>query len=154
MRILKVKVTKDNKIMMVWEEPTKQGTYDKYQMTCSDEARPEFYVKLQALGVHALEMLELPENYLSRIKVKGVSFSYGGEKEVMGATIITSMELMNSNCDLNLNTPHKASEPYSDGPADEKQLLTADCVMTLLELIEECKAYISGDRAQGKLFAA
>lgn len=151
MRILKVKVTKNNKIMMVWEEPTKQGTYDEYQMTCSDEARPEFYVKLQALGVHALEMLELPENYLDRIKVKGVSFSYGGDMEVMGATIITQMELLNSNQDLNLNTPHKASAPYSEGPADEKQLLTGDCVEALLELIEECKAYVSGDRAQGKL---
>jgi hypothetical protein len=45
LRILKVKVTKDNKIMMVWEEPTKNGSWDEYQMTCSDEARPEFYVK-------------------------------------------------------------------------------------------------------------
>ena len=39
-------------------------------------------------------------------------------KEVMGANICASMDLKKSNCPLNLNTPHKASESYSDGEAD------------------------------------
>lgn len=43
MRIKKVKITKENKIMMVYEQEAKMGGWDEYAFTCSEEARPEFY---------------------------------------------------------------------------------------------------------------
>jgi hypothetical protein len=154
LRIKKVKVTSENKIAMIYEDKNSNGTWDEYSFTCSDGARPTFYTALQDLSKHVIEMCELPVDYQSKIKVRGVSVSYGGEKEVMGATITAQMKLNNSNCDLNPNTPHKASDSYSDTPADDKQLLTDNCIGDLKTVYEECKAYISGDRAQGKLFMA
>jgi hypothetical protein len=152
-RIRKVKVTSDNKIQMVYEAQSKTGAWDEYSFTCSEEARPEFYQMMKRMAVHVVEMCELPDNYLSRIQVKGVSFSFSGEKDVMGATISAQMKLENSyNC-LNLNTPHKASDSYSDVPADPMQLLSGDCIDDLEKLAGECEVYINGERAQGKLFA-
>ncbi|MCK9326537.1 MAG: hypothetical protein M0P69_13685 [Bacteroidales bacterium] len=154
MRIKKVKLTKERKILINYDAQSKNGLWDEYSMTCSEQARPEFYAAMEALGAHVVEMCELPENYLAKIKVKGVSFSYAGEKEgVMGATISAQMELKNSHPDLNLNTPHKAEAMYNENtPDDDKQLLSGDCVEALESLQEECKAYISGDRAQEALF--
>lgn len=90
---------------------------------------------------------------MDRITVHGVSYSYGGETEVMGATIVASMKLEESYQELNIITPHKASAMYCpDTPDDEKQLLTGDCIDRLETLVEECELYIRGDRAQGNLF--
>jgi hypothetical protein len=152
MRIKKVKLTTDKKISIAYEQQSKKGNWDEYSLTCSEEARPEFYSALAALAPHVIEMCELPESYLSRIEVRGVSFSYAGEKEVMGATIIAQMKLHYSNTNLNLNTPHKASDSHSGLPADEMQLLSASCVKALKALCEEVRVYIRGERAQGRLF--
>ncbi len=153
MRIKKIKLTSDGRISVSYEKPSKTGIYDDYSFTCSEAPRPELLKTLQALAPHVIEMCELPKSYVDIINVTGVSFSYGGEKEVMGATIISQMKLNQSNCDLNLNTPYKASDSYSEAPADEKQLLSDACVNALFYLCEEIKMYINGDRAQIKLFA-
>ena len=154
MRIKKIKITSDNKIKVAYEKRNKIG-WDEYSFACSDEPRPELYTALKALAPHVIEMCELPEDYLPRIDVRGVTYSYGGENEVMGATIVSQMKLENSYVKLNLNTPHKASEPYSENsPPDEMQLLTDDCIDALEELCEEVNLYIEGERAQQTLFAA
>ena len=151
MRITKLKV-KEGRVRIEYEQPAVVG-WDKYSLDCSESPRAQMYACLLNLCPHVIEMCELPEGYLDKITVSGVSFSYGGEREVMGACLIATMKLDNSNCDLNLVTPHKASESYSEGPADEKQLLSDKCIEALEDIIAECDAYIQGDRAQGKLFA-
>jgi hypothetical protein len=152
LRIKKVKVTKEKRILIMYEKKGKNGWWDEYSLTCSEDARPEFHQTLRDLRTHVLDMCELPENYLDRLTVRGVSFSYGGEAEVMGATISASMELYESNQGLNINTPHKAEDSYCDAPADPKQLLDAKCIKCLDRLMEESELYIQGDRAQGSLF--
>lgn len=154
LRMKRARVTSENRINMIFEKKNQAGVWDEYSITCSDRARPEFYEALKNLSPHVVEMCELPEGYLGRIKVRGVSFSYGGEKEVMGATITAQMKLNHSNCDLNLNTPHKASDSYSDSAPDENQLLSAHCIDALETLCGECELYINGDRAQSNLFVA
>ncbi len=150
-RIKKVKITKHNRINIQYEKQNKNTeTWDEYSLTCSDEPRPEFRLALARLATHVVEMCELPYEYKSRIIVNGVTFSYGGESETMGATIISQMELENSNTNLNLNTPHKGSEFYGD----PKQLLTDECIDDLEELIKEVELYIEGERAQMNLFQA
>jgi hypothetical protein len=151
MRIRKVKITKYNQVIMVYESGSRNQ--DEYSFTCSEKARPEFYKALEAMSEFVLDMCELPESYTDRIKVRGVSYSYGGENDTMGATISASMTLEESYQALNLVTPHKASEMYCpDTPDDDKQLLSGDCVEALKKLITECELYIKGDRAQGSLF--
>lgn len=152
MRIKKVKLTDTGKIVMVYEKSTKNGIWDEYSFSCSEAAKPSFYAAMAKLATHVVEMCELPESFTEKISVRGVSFSYGGEKEVMGATISAQMKLDKSYQNLNINTPHKASDSYSDSPADDMQLLTDDCIDDLLKLQAECEDYIDGDRAQGRLF--
>jgi len=152
-RIKKVKIGSDKKITMAYEQMNKSGSWDEYQFTCCDLARKSFYGAMEDLAKHVVEMCELPPEYIAKIEVRSVSVSYGGEKEVMGATISAGMKLENSNCNLNLNTPHKASESYSDGMADDKQLLPANCIVDLKALYAECELYINGDRAQQSLFS-
>lgn len=151
MRFLKVKYAKF-KVTLEWEKKNKKGDWDQYSMTCSDEPKPEFKAALGAMDRDVIEMCELPETYLTRIVVTGVSFSYGGEKEVRGATVTAQMHLNKSNVALNLNTPHKVEEFYADD-GDPKQLLTDGCIGRLGELEVEAEAYVNGDRAQGELFA-
>jgi hypothetical protein len=153
MRIKKIKVTSDNKVYVAFEKRSVTKIWDEYTFSCSEAPRPELLTALSKLAPHVIEMCELPESYLDKIDVRSVSFSYGGVDEVMGATITSQMKLENSYTNLNLNTPHKASDSYSDAPADEKQLLTHDCIRDLDQLCEEVELYINGDRAQGKLFA-
>ena len=153
-RIKKIKFTSTDKISIQYEKiNSKLSTWDEYSMTCADLPRPQLRTAMQDLGPQVIEMCELPKNYLDRITVTGVSFSYGGEKEVMGATITSQMKLSFSNCDLNLNTPHKASESYNEYEADPKQLLTDECVDALYILCDEIKLYINGERAQVSMFA-
>ena len=154
MRFKKIKVTAEKKIFIVYERQMQSGNYDEYALTCSEEARPGFYTAMQALAPHVVDMCELPQDYLERITVRGVSFSYGGADEVMGATISAGMKLNYSYSSLNLNTPHKASGSYSKNDPDKMQLLSADCVKALNNLCGEAKLYLNGERAQMNLFGA
>lgn len=154
-RIKKIKVTKTGRISIEYDLYNKRAeAWDEYSLSCIDDPRPEFLIALARLSTHVVDMCELPKDYRNRVKVTGVTFSYGGEYEVMGAVIISQMELENSNCNLNLNTPHKASESYSDGDADPKQLLSDDCIDDLYGLCKETELYIDGDRAQISIFEA
>ena len=153
-RINKVKITKQNEISINYEVKNERiDTWDEYSLSCSDAPRPEFEKALRNLNAHVIDLCELPQAYIDRIKVNGVTFSYGGADEVMGAVIVSQMALKYSNCDLNLNTPHKASDSYSDQEADPDQLLSEDCVEALEDLCNEATRYIKGDRAQTNLFA-
>lgn len=155
MKIKKVKLTKENKIHIAYEQRSKDPRfYDEFSFTCSEMARPEFYAALKELAMHVVYMCELPLVFVSKIKVRGVSFSYAGENDTMGATISAAMKLENSYPELNLNTPHKAEEMYNaDTPPDDMQLLSDACINALKELQEECVLYVKGDRAQGNLFS-
>lgn len=155
MRMKKVKVTKEGKIFLIWEREIQSGSYDEYSMQCSDPARPEFYNAMIALDKHVIDMCELPDSYLDRITTKSVSFSYGGDTQVMGAVISASMKLENSPAGLNLNTPHKACDSYNpEQPVENPALLLSEkCIEDLDILADEAELYINGDRAQMNLFA-
>jgi len=152
-RIQKAKITAENRIEIKYQQKNQTGGWNEFSLSCIEQAEPEFYTALSALAADVVEMCEQPESYIDRIKVRGVSYSYGGDAEVMGATISAGMTLLNSNCPLNMNTPHKASDSYNDGPADEKQLLSGDCFDRLRSLHSLAERYVKGTRAQGDLFA-
>ncbi|CDX01274.1 Hypothetical protein DPCES_1387 [Desulfitobacterium hafniense] len=153
MRIKKIKIS-SGRVLVNYEKRSKSGLWDEYSFNCSEEPRPELKEAMTALAPHVVDMCELPEEYLSKIEVKSVSFSYGGENATMGATISGQMKLENSYCGLNLNTPHKASEMYNpSSEPDEMQLLTEECIDDLEVLCEEVKLFIDGERAQQRLFA-
>lgn len=155
MRFKKIKVTTNGKLNFIYEINNNES-WDEISYTSSTKAQDSFHTALQALANDVIDMCELPDEYREKIQVSGVSFSYGGEKEIMGATIIASMFLQRSNVNLNLNTPHKIREPYSGdvGGRDErgKQLLSTECVYHLDALITEAKEFIRTVKKKLPLF--
>lgn len=151
MRFKKIKMTREGKIQMEYEIKNSKGGLDEFSFSCVDEPKASFVNALNDLRPDVLEMCELPDDYLNRIRVSGVSFSFGGENETMGAVLIASMVLYKSNVALNLNTPHKTEDFYGE-TGDENQLLSSECVSRLNRLTEEAEDYVKGIRAQGNLF--
>jgi len=152
MRIKKVKVMSDEKICLSYETKNTNGKISEYTLVSGEKATPSFYKTLQELRESVIEICELPGDK-DMIKVSGVSFSFAGDNDTMGAVITAQRKLNNSNTPLNLNTPHKAVEPYGEGKAaDAKQLLPDECINILNELISESEAYIEGKREQTNLF--
>ncbi len=150
MRFQKIKYSKD-KVKIEYELKTEKGGWDQYSFACSDEPKPGFKEALVALGQDVIALCELPENYITRIIVTGISLSYATDDEIPGATIISQMALRNSNVNLNLNTPFKPFQPYSEG-ADISQILSEACVERLERLMEEAEEYVNGIRAQKEMF--
>jgi len=151
MRIRKIKYnrTGDEKGVLVrWEERGGEGSWDKREFESQDEPADEFGEALQSLAGDVEKMCEIPHDGLHGILVTGVTFSYGGEKEVMGAMITAQRQLVNNPCAWNVNTPHKASDSYSDTPAPREQLLQEDTIARLNDLIEQAEGYIQGTRKQ------
>ena len=153
MRFRKIK-PKDGKVCLIFEKKC-GGVWDEYQVNCSEAPAGDFHAALRGLIPHVIAMCELPDSYAGRITVKGVSLSYGGENEVMGASISASMKLHDSYQELNLTTPYKASDSYTEGQdADPMQVLTDECVQAVEYLCERAEAYLNGERLQRSLFAA
>ncbi len=151
LKFKKIKMTKDGKVQAEYEIKNEKGGMDEYSFSCADEPKPSFRKAIDDLREDVLDICELPDEYLDRIRVNGVSFSWGGENETMGAVIIAQMLLEKSNGNLNLNTPHKIAEFYGE-TGDGRQLLDPDCVGRLGKLIDEAADYVKGIRAQGSLF--
>jgi hypothetical protein len=150
MRFTKIKYSKD-RVRLEYETQNHKGDWDQYSLACSDIPRPGFKEALNALAQDVIQLCELPDEYITRILITGVSLSYGGPSETLGATIISQMALNHSNVNLNLNTPHKPSEPYSEG-GDIFQCLSQECIERLTYLMLEAEDYVKGNRAQGDLF--
>ena len=129
---------------------------NEYTLKCDEQPRPEMAQAFKALAYEVLLLCELPEDYLGRLEVRSVSLNYGGKQETMGATFSARMKLNYSNAPLNLNTPNKPVEPYSEGNYDDeilqKMCLRPECVEKLENLIDEANYYVDGNRAQGNLF--
>ncbi|GEM_PF-2053858 len=151
MRITKVKLSPKRVSIEYEKERPGQDAADEFTLNCYDAPRPELRKALDSLRPFVLQICELPENLLDRVTVTGVSYSYGGEREVMGAVILAQMACRESGTVLNLNTPHLPSEPYGDDPLPKARMLPELCVEALSVLEDECVLYINGKREQGEL---
>lgn len=150
MRIKKVKYDKkEQKVLISYEEKGADG-YDNYTLDSEDAPNPSLLKSLADLASDVLYLCEIGGKQNFQVDVRSVSFSYGGEKEVMGATISAGIALERSYCPLNVNTPHKTSESYSEHE-DPKQLLDESTIIKLKLVQEEAMKFVSGDRAQLKL---
>lgn len=154
-QITKIKLGKESKVHIEYRVPrsTEDGDdYDLFTLDCVDKPLPAFEDAMMELRKHVLDICEMPADDLEVMKVivKGVSFSYSGDDDVMGATIIAIKTLNKSNTRLMINTPHKFSQPHSENQGAE-MCLSYDCIMVLEELIEQAEKYLDGERAQLKL---
>jgi hypothetical protein len=151
-RILKVKRKKPTGLIVEFERKNPEGKTNKFSMDCVEKPDPCLLGAMDNLADSVRDMCELPDDGTT-ITVKGVSFSYGGEREVMGAVIIAQRSLKNANSPMNLLTPHKASEPYNEGGhIDPKAILDDEVVDWLNVLRDRVVEYIDGRREQTDLF--
>lgn len=124
-----------------------QKERDELSLLCAAPAKQSFYDALESLVPFVAEICEQPQTWAQSVEVRGVSFSYGGENEVMGATISALKTLEKSNSPLVINTPHKSSEPYNEG-GDETICLSDEATAALYHLQRETQLYLDGHRAQ------
>jgi len=151
MRIISVRITKENKVSIQYHVKN-NSSWDEFSMTSCDAPLQSFINALDSLKEEVVKMCEFPEKDKDSIIVRGVTYSYGGDNETMGATIIAQKKLLRSNSNLNINTPHKASDYYSGGDnGDPNQLLSHECVGALNDVMDECEKYINGERQQLQL---
>lgn len=155
MQFLKIKKDKKtDKVTLEYQKKKADDSVDEFAFSSFDKPLPEFDTALLALRKYVLEICEYPVNddFLTRVTVTGVSFSYGGNEGVMGATLIAQLALKECNAPLNLNTPHLAEDFYNENGGSEKQLMPDNMAADLYKLINEAERYLYGERAQGELF--
>lgn len=114
-----------------------------------DEPVQKFKDALQGLCPHLTEYCELPANYASRIKVRGVSITHGDHEDgrkIPGLIITGVMQYKKSHGVLVLNTPFKQSEFLTEAGGDESKLLSDECIEVLETLFAEAERYIIGER--------
>jgi hypothetical protein len=154
--IRKVKIDKKDRIHIEYQYGTKKknenwNLEDMSDVThaCKGKARPQFYMAFTRMIEHIPRILEQPDAFKVGLRVKGVSFSYGGDDLIMGASVSCERTLRSSNSPWYFNTPHKSSMPYSED-GDETVCYTSDVVETLEDIIEETELYIKGHRAESE----
>lgn len=148
-RIRKIKLAE--KVKIEYEVLECDKVKEEYSLTSIDKPLPSFAEAMQVLARSVVEICELPDEDINHITVSGVSFSCGGEKQVMGAVITAQKKLKKTDAPLNLNTPHKTEEPYGE-TGSASQLLDDETVDKLYTVIKEAMRYIEGERQQGELF--
>lgn len=155
-QITKLKLGKDSKVHIEYQVPrtVESGqAFDEFTLNCVDKPLPALELAMLNLRKHVLEICEMPvdDTEVMKVKVKGVSFSYSGDNDVMGATITASKTLAKSNSPLIINTPHKFDQPHNENQGTE-MCLSDDCVNVLEELLEQAEKYLDGERAQLEMF--
>ena len=152
-RLKKFKITPENRFEVHHQKTNSLGGWDDHVMISKEDPDPELFRLLDDLDPYLSEICEFAEHdyYKNPYKVRGLSFSYGGEDEVMGVTVSFQRTLRLSNSPLNLNTPHMIEEPYSaDG--DDTQVMSYDMLITIKQIMEQAIGYLDGKRAQKNLF--
>lgn len=151
MRFTKIKFDR-SKVKLEWDEPNpNKPEPDTFSLTSTDKPAPEFENALNDLRKHVEEICELPDGYCKDSEIRGVSFSYGGDQQIMGATISCMKTLKTANSPLTINTPYLPSDDYS-GNNPNTLLLSVECIADLEKLINCAENYINGIRKQESLF--
>jgi len=150
MRFIKIKFD-GTKVKLEWEIAKKDGEPDIFSLTSTDLPAPEFQTALDNLRIFVEEICELPQGYCQNAEIRGVSFSYGGDDEIMGAVITALKTLKTANSPLTINTPHLPSDDYS-GNNPNVLCLSFDCIQALNNLCDCAENYVNGVRKQQNLF--
>lgn len=121
---------------------------DEFTLKCGEAPRLELKAALQKMAKHAIEICELPDDFL--LHVISVSISYSDEN-VQGLVITTMRSLKNSNAPMLINTPNFSREPYSETGDPDVSIFSHKCAEDLDALEGRVFLYVEGERAQRKL---
>lgn len=152
MLVQKIKINKNESVsisykMLVKNDEKAGEIWNSVKLTSEDRPASTFFTALSNLKPHIVEICELPKDDKKNIVVNGATFTYAGEDNILGARILGLKVLHGSDMDLDLITPHKIEEPYSESDGENK-LFSPKCVNALKQLIQEAEAFIQGERDQ------
>lgn len=119
---------------------------DEFELTSKDEPLDELKKALEGLAIHVKEIAELNDD--AEIIVTGVTFTHKKDdvgENVLGAVITAQHKLIKSTGVININTPHRINNFYSEH-GDEGQLMTMEMEDDLLLLMNYVNKYIQGER--------
>lgn len=126
------------------------GAKNEHTVKSAEKPAPAFIDALKNLKSDVSEWLDQKPEWNINLDIRGVSLSW--TNGIMGACITALKPLKMSRSPLVVNTPHKPSEPYSEGDPDaDSYCLTGDCIATIKELIDAAEGFLDGDRAQTSL---
>jgi hypothetical protein len=121
---------------------------EDHELTSRDNPLPAFLKAVDALPPLVCELLHLPAGYVENMKASGLTISDGSGNEQV--TIVAQKSLNDANGPFNIATPLRLMDlPEAEGsyspPLTDKQVALVD------EVIEQAKAYVLGERAQGQI---
>jgi len=137
---------KEKTLVLQYKQLNDAGKWDKLTLETHDPPDPDFIAAMDSLAPHVIDICEVGETWSpGQLTVSGISVSDSGG--IMGAVITAQVKLETSQSPLNINTPSKPEEPYSEGGSDE-YCLDPDAVESIKYLLTEAKGYLDGKRAQ------
>jgi hypothetical protein len=121
---------------------------DTHNIECSDMPLPAFDNAIAALAPLVCELIKVPASYVENMRAVGLTITDGSGNEQV--TIIAAKSLDDANGPLNIATPLRLMDlPEAEG--SYSQPLGANQVALIDEVVEQAKAYVLGERAQGQI---
>lgn len=147
-RFVKIKLN-DNSIFLAWQE-NDNSEIQEFSFKCNTPAKESFYSSLNKLKSSIVFICGLPKDFESRTTVTGLTLSWSvvNGEFLFGSTLNGSIAIDGRYTGLNINTPFLKE----DGP-DPNQLLPAQTIIDIYELLDNANSYLEGDRAIEDLFA-
>lgn len=141
--ILKVRRTRKH-IVISYRNGDEEHPNVKYR----ENPMPAFDAAIGALAPLVCQLLNLPETYVENMKATGLTLTDASGNEQV--TIVAQKSLQDFNGPFNIATPLRLMElPEADGsyspPLTDAQRALVD------EVVEQAKAYVLGERAQGTI---
>lgn len=113
-----------------------------------DNPLPAFTAALDALPALVCQILALPTSYTENLKITGLVMGLQGEADTV--SILAQKSLNDASKAFNIVTPPRLLAHPTEPGSYTPPLSNADAAL-VWTVIEESKAYVSGDRAQGQL---
>jgi hypothetical protein len=148
-RITKLKIN-DGKISISYAVPSvrdQEGWCDM-KLTSEDAPLPEFIEALAAVKPELLQVLELPASYGANLHIVGAVFSY--KAETLCTSLIAEKALKSTRAELTIKSPSLPEAAPESNP-DAEGVLPTKAALAVNELLEQCRRYLRGERAQGQL---
>lgn len=147
MQISKIKIKKDEKFCEILYYKNGNRSTKEVKFNGYEPALEEFICNLREMSKHVVDVLEFPEEWLSRVTTTSLSITWK-EGNIMGMVITAQMQILGLNCPLNLNTPF--IEVYSWAVSNDScndVHFSKECEELLEKIISNAKAYMLGETA-------
>lgn len=121
---------------------------EQHELKSRDNPLPAFDSAINALSPLVCELVHLPAEYVTNMRAIGITISDGSGNEMV--TVIAAKSLDDANGPFNIATPLRLmDQPTEEGSYSPP--LSSEQVALIDEVVEQAKAYIRGERAQGQI---